>query len=153
PFSCQAEPTLVAKPSSMSVTVRDGFSAPGTARTWQQLGDGPVTCWARRDSLAAQDLERVAGRGEDVWRRACELLGVTIDLERRVLVVLDHDAKHDESVLAEAELALTERSLHRIELVYRSDAPGAGLDRALVKRVLALGLGPRAARATALVDG
>ncbi len=134
-------------------TARDGFSAPGTVRTWQQHGDGPVTVWARRDTLAAQDLERVTERGEDVWRRATELLDLTLEMPRPVLVVLDHDFEDDESLLRETEPPLTERSLRRIELVYRSDAPGRGLERALVKRVLALGFGTRAGQATALVDG
>jgi hypothetical protein len=123
----------------------------GTA--WEERSGGPILVCARSGSAAARDLDRVTERADALVDRARAVLGLTIPDDPPIVLALEDEVEDDESILGETDPPLTAETRLLVRLVYRADAPGPGLERALVKRIIGLAIGEQAARATALVDG
>jgi ATP-binding cassette subfamily B protein len=120
---------------------------------WEERRAGPILVRARKGTPAARDLERVAARADAIRTRAREVLGLEMADAPPVVIVLEDELEDDESVLNEIDPPLDDYTRRAAHLVYRPDAPGRGLERAIVKRLMAQALGDAASRATALVDG
>jgi ATP-binding cassette subfamily B protein len=126
--------------------------------TWAEAPAEHITIRYRPGASAERDLARVQARALRAWDGTLAALGggdsppslrLTITLDDEI----DGSTDDDHQLLVTGEPPLDGAAATEITLAYHADAPAGGLERAIVKRLLAHVIGGRSARSTALIDG
>jgi ATP-binding cassette subfamily B protein len=108
----------------------------------------------RAASIMERDLARILTRLEKAWDGTLRALQISEPPLDSIAVVLDARVlSMDEGEILWKDEHATEGNRRTITASYRADFPANGLERAVVKRIIAAALGENAARATAIIDG
>ena len=104
-------------------------------------------------SAAERDAALLASRLETFQAAIVEILDLRDALAERVYVFLSDVPDHGWLAGQARDSWTLENGVARIQTVYTSDAPGEGLERAVLEMTLAASLGVRTSEAAVLVDG
>ena len=129
------------------MTRADSALDQGSAPQWEAHESEHITVHFLAGSPVEKDIFLVASRLEAFREATIKALGIQDLLDRRIHVYLGDvvdDADGGGEIDAEGM---------RVRAVYRTDAPGQGLERSVLELLVTASLGARAAQASMIVDG